>query len=245
MAARQMLFMAKDIAESTGRTEGRIYRLDTGWMCRVWHLPGGNRQILLIFLPGEFVGLKSLLYAHQPDTIECLTDATAHWTNQASLRSLFTSNNDVALRVTWQIAEEERRLHSWATGLGQCSAEVRMAAMLLDFRVRLHALKLVNANTFRLPMTRRDIGDYLGLTVVHIGRILERFRRTGLANVESRRVTIHDVAALARIASPMLDSFRRRNGARKRQAILEHRFRTGTMSTTTLEPGALPLRAEP
>jgi CRP/FNR family transcriptional regulator len=210
MADRQSLFMSKDCIALAGRPEERIYRLRTGCLCRSRHLPDGNRQILLIFLPGDLVGVTSLLYAGRPDDIECLTDATVNWIDRAQLRALVTSQGDVALFVMWHLAEQERRLQNMLTGLGRCDANERLAGMLLDFHRRLQRLNLASANCYRLPMTQRDIADYLGLTVVHVSRVLARFRKEGVASIVSRVVTLHDAAALARIATPMLDWCERR-----------------------------------
>jgi CRP-like cAMP-binding protein len=205
MDQRQRLFLAKDCIAVAGQSLERVYRLHTGWLCRSRQLGNGKRQILSIFLPGDLVGTRTLLYERQLDTIECLTDATVQWLEQAQLRALVMSQGDVALRVIWQFAEQERRLHNWATGLGKCHADRRMAAMLLDLRLRLQRLNLVTANSYRLPMTRQDIADYLGLTPVHISRVLPRFHRDGLATVQNHVVTLRNTPVLARIASPMLD----------------------------------------
>jgi CRP/FNR family transcriptional regulator, anaerobic regulatory protein len=205
MAERQKLIMAKERLAAAGQPDDAVYRLHSGWLCRSRYISAGRRQILLVYLPGDLVGVKSLLYARQPDTIECLTDATVHWVEQTQLRALVTSQSDVALRVMWQIAEQERQLHNWVTGLGQCEANERLAAVLTGFYLRLKRLNLVNGNRYRLPMTQRDIGDYLGLTPVHVGRVLNRFRKRGLATVENWVATLHSITALAQMAAPMWD----------------------------------------
>jgi CRP/FNR family transcriptional regulator, anaerobic regulatory protein len=95
-------------------------------------------------------------------------------------------------------------------GLGRGSADERTAAMLLDFRGRLSWLSRARSiDTFRLPMTQQEIGDYLGLTVVHVNRVLRRFRETKLATVKGGTAVIHDATALQRIASPLQDVFER------------------------------------
>jgi CRP-like cAMP-binding protein len=105
--------------------------------------------------------------------------------------------------------EDERRLHNWVVGLGRGDAEERIAAMLLDFRWRLGRLGLVRDETYRFPMTQQQIGDYLGLTVVHVNRVLKRLRDGGLATIQNRLVTIHDVAGLQAMAFPVQDLFER------------------------------------
>jgi CRP-like cAMP-binding protein len=84
-----------------------------------------------------------------------------------------------------------------------------MAQMLLDFWHRLGRLKLTGDDTYRLPMTQQQIGDYLGLTTVHVNRILKRLRDTGLVTVQRQTVMIHDAGALERMAFPVQDVFER------------------------------------
>src|SRR5258708_33514681 len=87
-------------------------------------------------------------------------------------------------------------------GLGQCSADEVLAAMLLDARERLRVRGLLGKGAFQLPLTQQDIGDYLGMTPVDVNRMLARLRRPG--TIASRRhvVLLRDSQALERTASP-------------------------------------------
>jgi CRP-like cAMP-binding protein len=190
-----------------------VYRVRTGWLARWRPVDDGHQQIISIFLPGDLVGLKCMLMTRQPDGIEALTAATLNSLDQACFRDLATTDPAVGLRVMFQLAEDERRLHNWVVGLGHSNAEARIAAMLLDFRRRLRRLGLVPRNSFNLPMTQQQIGDYAGLTVVHTNRVLRRFREAGIATITRRTAMILDADALERIARPMLDIYDREQAA--------------------------------
>ena len=153
----------------TGEGSETVYRLRTGWLARTRKLDDGRRQTLTIFLPSDLVGVKSMFLREQPDSIECLSGVTVNAIDHEQLRRLVENNGHIALRVIFQLGEDERRLHNWVIGLGRGNAEERIATMLLDFRGRLHRLGLLNGgDSYRLPMTQQDMGDYLGLTVVHV-----------------------------------------------------------------------------
>jgi CRP-like cAMP-binding protein len=145
----------------------------------------------------------------QPDAIEALSDATLEWIDQRAMRELVRLDPDAAMRTTWQAMEDERRLHNWVVGLGQGSAEERVAQMVLDFRGRLHRIGLLRGETYRLPMTQQQIGDYLGLTTVHVNRVLKRLREGRVLSIQKQMVMIEDAAALERIAYPVQDLFER------------------------------------
>jgi CRP-like cAMP-binding protein len=186
-----------------------VYRLRTGWLARTRPLPDGRKQIILVFLPGDLVGTKTMYLTRQPDAIEALSDATLEWIDHRAMRELVRRDPDAATRTTWQAMEDERRLHNWVVGLGQGSAEERMAQMMLDLHGRLSRLKLLRDETFRLPMTQQQIGDFLGLTTVHVNRVLKRLREGGILSIQKQTVTFEDIAALERIAYPVQDVFER------------------------------------
>jgi CRP-like cAMP-binding protein len=193
-----------------GEESTTVYRLHTGWLARTRAIEDGRRQIVMIFLPGDFAGVKSMLLREQPDTVECLTDVTLNAIDHEQARRLVETNGKIALRMLFQLGEDERRLHNWVVGLGRGSADERIATMLLDFRGRLRRIGFLNGgDRFRLPMTQQEIGDYLGLTVVHVNRVLRRLREAGLATLKGGKAVIHDAAALQRIANPLQDVFER------------------------------------
>jgi CRP-like cAMP-binding protein len=77
------------------------------------------------------MGIKSMLLERQPDTIECLTNARVRTIDHKRLLELVAQDHAVSLRVMFQLAEDERRLHNWVTALGKGSADERIAT--LDF----------------------------------------------------------------------------------------------------------------
>src|SRR4051812_6506564 len=59
---------------NTGGDSRTVYLLEHGWVARTRLIEDGRRQIMMVFLPGDLMGVKSMLLERQPDTIECLTD---------------------------------------------------------------------------------------------------------------------------------------------------------------------------
>ena len=110
--------------------------------------------------------------------MEAISAVTIEFLGHQEVLNLAQQDPDVGIRLWWHICEDERRLHSWVTGLGRGNAEERIAAMLLDFRVRLRRAGLADV-TFRLPMTQQQMADYLGLTVVHVNRVLSGSGKLG------------------------------------------------------------------
>ena len=72
--------------------------------------------------------------------------------------------------------------------------------MLLDFYKRLRARRLISGSIYSLPMTQVQIGNYLGLTVVHVNRVLRSLRAEWIVVLEKHCVTILDLERLAILA---------------------------------------------
>jgi CRP/FNR family transcriptional regulator len=193
----------------TGSDHGYIYRLRSGWACRNRAIADGRDQIILIFVPGDLFAVKSLFLTRHPDSVELLSAAVVERIHHDKLREAYSADADIATRCLWQVIEEERRLHSWVFGLGQASAEERLAMLVLDLRGRLALASAISmeAHSFEFPLTQVQISEYLGITPVHANRVVRAFREREIVVFQNGRAVIQDFAELRRIAQPLMDAF--------------------------------------
>jgi len=194
-----------------GSDHDYIYRLRTGWACRNRAIADGRDQIILIFVPGDLFAVKSLFLTRHPDSVQLLTAAVVERVHQQKLREANSTDADIANRCLWQVIEEERRLHSWVFGLGQASAEERLAMLVLDLRGRLALASVISteASSFEFPLTQVQISEYLGITPVHTNRIVKTFREREIVVFQNGQAIIQDFVELRRIAQPLMDAFER------------------------------------
>lgn len=206
--ARQTIKAGATLIEA-GSDHPFIYRLIEGWVGRSRELPDARRQFILMFLPGDLFGVKSMFMSRHPDAVMAISQARVERVHYRALHVAYTADSDVASRCLWQIMEEERRLHSWVVSLGQGTAEERLARLLIDFRGRLILSRSLpgDALQYDLPLTQIQIADHLGLTSVHVNRVLKSMRDQGIVGVRDGRVAIGDLAGLVRRASAMLDPY--------------------------------------
>jgi CRP/FNR family transcriptional regulator, anaerobic regulatory protein len=210
----------------TGDTEHPfVYRLLEGWACRSRQLADGRYQFILVFLPGDLFAVKSMFVTVHPDDVRLLSKAVIERVDYRVLYDAYARDSDIATRCTWQILEEERRLHNWVVGLGQGSAEERLAMLLIDFHGRLVASGSLpsDACVFDMPLTQIHLAAHLGLTAVHVNRVLRGFRENGIVDIRDGQVAIGSLERLAEVARPLLDSHERRSpefvgNARERSA---------------------------
>jgi CRP/FNR family transcriptional regulator, anaerobic regulatory protein len=199
-AADERLFRAGETVVAAGDPALSIYRLRTGWLCRSRLLADDRRQILGLILPGDVFGASALLDSRISETVECLTDATVNLVPRGRLETLAAREPAVALCLMAVLAEDVRRQHDWMVRLGRGTAEECIAALLIEMRTRVRRLGLLARNNFRLPLTQQQMGDCLGLTVVHVNRLLRRLREDGIVTIRGGMVMIEDAARLERIA---------------------------------------------
>lgn len=201
---------AGEVLIEAGSDYEYVHRLKSGWACRTRRSLDEREQYILVYLPGELFGLKSMFVAHQYDDVILLTDALVERVHQRDLHHAFMTDADVAHRCVWQIVEEERRLHVWVFALARAQAEERLAWALLDFRNRLAACNVIgpDAATYPLPLTQAQLACHLGITPIHLNRILQRFRHEGLLRLERGQVTIPELDRLADFAFALVDDYR-------------------------------------
>jgi CRP-like cAMP-binding protein len=205
-----------------------IYRLVSGWVCRTRLLEDGRNQFILIFLPGDLFGVKSLFVSLHPDSVRAISDAVLERVHYKVLHEAYARDSDVSSRCTWQVMEEERRLHSWVVGLGQGSAEERVALLLMEFRGRLITAGVLpeDALVYDMPLTQSELADHLGITPVHVNRVLKELRDSGIVTVRDGHVSIANLKVLAERAAPLLDAYERADPAYAGHLDLKNGSRT-------------------
>ena len=188
-----------------------VYRLVEGWACRTRQISDGRDQTILLFLPGDLFAVKSMFVTRHPDSVRVLTQSVVERLSYQVLYKAFREDADIANRCIWQVVEEERRLHNWVVGLGQGSADERLAMLFVDLHGRLARSRTIPADAlqFPMPLTQVQLADHLGLTPVHVNRVLRAFREGGVLSLRDGHVVIESLDKLTHLAYPLLDPFER------------------------------------
>lgn len=156
-----------------------IYRIEEGWACRQRILPDGRRQITDLFLQGDYCEPQWLLDRCAEQAVVALTPVRAtgltlgpegldHLPEGPTARSLLQATVATINRQT-------RRIVS----LGCNSATERVSDLLLELFARMGARGRLVGDRCPLPLTQTDMAETLGLTPVHVNRVLMRLRRAG------------------------------------------------------------------
>jgi CRP/FNR family transcriptional regulator len=177
-----------------------ICRLRAGWACQFRDFASGARAIVDVYLPGDVVGLDAIFGTRPLEEISTLSTVTIETISAAAAMIELMGSRPTALYVAWLLSRRQRRADRLLATLSRLDAQGRLATMMLDFYTRLRRRRLIAGLVFNLPMTQTQIGDYLGLTVVHINRVLRALRHAQIVILEKHCVTIHDLELLKCLA---------------------------------------------
>lgn len=176
-----------------------IYAVRSGSIKTFSESEQGDEQITGLYLPGELLGLDAINESIHPCSaiaLETTSLCEIPFDNLESLSSEIPELHHQLFRImSKEIANDQSLLMLMA----QKSAEERLAAFLVNLSSRLKVRNFSEVE-FNLSMSRKDIGNYLGLTIETISRTFSRFQSEGLLSTQRKYVNIHKLDVLKEMA---------------------------------------------
>ena len=166
-----------------------VYAVRSGAFKAFSTADNGREQITGFYFPGEILGMDGIgdnCHASSAKALETSAICEIPFDRLGELSARIPSLQRHFFQLMSREIAEDRQL---ITLLSKSSAEQRVAALLLSIASR-HARRNLSAHAFRLPMSRTDIGNYLGLTVETVSRIFGRFQKIELLAVDNKEIAI-------------------------------------------------------
>jgi CRP/FNR family nitrogen fixation transcriptional regulator len=187
-AQNQQIFREGDAA-------GAYFKVISGVVRTCRFLSGGRRQVNDFHVPDDLFGFEMGPTRHHSAEAACRTSVIRY--RHRPLEVLAANNQDIALRLFAQAVRSLSRAQDHAVLLGRYTAIEKVATFLLDWATNFH-----DTDEIVLAITRQDIGDYLGLTVETVSRILARMEANAVIELSTaRRIRLTNQAALRELAS--------------------------------------------
>lgn len=183
-----------------GEATNSFFLLLSGWVLSVHHLRSGSRQILDIHLPGDALGTGGMVTARATEDLQAITDVMVAEVTFTRFGQLFNDHPHLAARFMLSLEQDRIALMGRLIAVCRTSARARMAAFLLDLKDRLATLRFVDGDSFLLPLTQPQIGDALGLTPIHVNRVLSSLTEQELISRDGRKITLRDLKGLESLA---------------------------------------------
>ncbi|QIG97374.1 MULTISPECIES: Crp/Fnr family transcriptional regulator [unclassified Bradyrhizobium] len=152
----------------------------------------GKRQILSFHVAGDMPDLQGLPVKRMDHDLTTLSKAKVGFIRHDLLERTLSTRPALAQALWRETLTDSALFRQWIVNLGTRSASGRMAYLLAELRGRLAAMGLVANEQFDFPVTQSKLADALGLSVVHVNRVLQAFRTKGILDLRNRVVTLRD-----------------------------------------------------
>ncbi|OIQ63807.1 transcriptional activatory protein AadR [mine drainage metagenome] len=178
-----------------------IFVLCRGWAFRYFQLSDGRRQILKFLLPGDLFSSAAIFEETPHFSVKALTGVQINGFARSELRTRCFAEPAVQSTVGQTCVAEARDAAEFLAVLGQCSAEQRIAYLLLHLMRRIAAGQVIREQRYPFPLRQQHIADTVGLTSVHVSRVLGLFRDRRIVVLSEGVLEVFNLPELERIGS--------------------------------------------
>lgn len=183
-----------------GQQERRAYILLDGWAFAYKLVPDGGRQVIAFLMPGDFLGMRSILLRVSDHSVATFTECSVVSISVERLAAAFDDYPRVGMAMLWSISRDEAVIVEHLVNIGRRSAIERTAHFFLEMGKRMQLAGLARENDFRFPFSQYLLADALGLTSIHVNRVLRELRERNLIELKDRQVVIIDPLGLIDLA---------------------------------------------
>lgn len=152
----------------------------------------GGRQIIAIHMEGDCLDLQNCLLGIADHNVQMLTDGDVALVPRDAVRELAMSRPAVGLAMWTDTMIDASIFREWVVNVGRRDARTRIAHMLCEFSLRLEAAGLARDHRYELPMTQEQLADAVGLTSVHVNRVLRHLGEEGVISRRKRAIVIEN-----------------------------------------------------
>lgn len=160
----------------------------------------GGRQILSIHIPGEALDFQNIFLNIADHSVQMLTRGHVALVPRAEIQKIARSSAAIGHAILVSILVEASIFREWILNVGRRDAKSRLAHVLCELAVRLDASGMAEDMGYHLPMTQAELADALGLTPVHLNRVIRSLEADGLINRSKRELSFPDWERMRDIA---------------------------------------------
>jgi CRP-like cAMP-binding protein len=178
---------------SEGDRPRYVHLMLDGWACRYKQLPDGKRQIVSMFVPGDFCDINVYILKYMDHSIGAITRLKVAMITPEEMNALTVQRPRVTQALWWHELVTAAVQREWTLNLGQRSAYERLSHLLIELYIRLAAVGRAQDGRCDFPLTQNDLADATGLTAVHVNRTLQELRRDELIELDRKQLRILDL----------------------------------------------------
>jgi CRP-like cAMP-binding protein len=164
----------------------------SGFACRYKITGDGARQIVSFHMAGEFVDLQNGLLGVADHSVQVLTETEAAVVPRQALHDLALARPAIGEALWIDTLIDASIFREWVVNVGRRDSRGRVAHLLCELSLRMQEAGLADGHRYELPMTQEQLGDAVGLTSVHVNRVLKQLAEEGLISRDRRTIVIED-----------------------------------------------------
>lgn len=184
---------------AAGERPDYVYVVESGWAARYSLRSDGSRRITGFMLPGDFCGIHAVVDVAMEHAIVALTNCQIARIRKPMIDAAVAASPVFGQALWHAKLIDEAILRVWL--LNSHDAEKAIAHLLCELHVRLEFTHGEHIATFEAPLTQEHLADALGLTPVHVNRMLRKLAEAGLIEYEHRVYSIPNIENLRRHCS--------------------------------------------
>jgi CRP-like cAMP-binding protein len=197
---KALLNAARDDIVSVGSRPLHSSLLLDGFAGRYKLLADGGRQITALHVAGDFVDLHAFLLKTMDHGIVALSRCRAGFARHTALKKI-TEKAPHLSRLLWLDTLVDGAIHrEWIVSMGRKSRKSQLAHLICELFVRLEGVGRTNGSSFYFPLSQSEMADVLGLSSVHMNRVIQSLRREGLISWVNQTITILDWDRIREVA---------------------------------------------
>jgi CRP-like cAMP-binding protein len=174
--------------------------VEFGLVSRYKTLRDGARQIMSFHIAGDLVDLQSSLVIIADHGVRSHCDTRIVTVAHADILRAAAHYPELGRAFWFDSIVDGAIFREWTANVGRRSSHERTAHLLLEMATLYQDAGLVANETFDFPITQSDLSDALGMTAVHLNRVLQSLRRDRLIRTHARSITIENRVALTALA---------------------------------------------
>ncbi|WP_199533542.1 Crp/Fnr family transcriptional regulator [Devosia psychrophila] len=183
-----------------GDQPGPVLVMLKGWACRYKILPNGTRQVLAYLMPGDCCDLHIGLLAEMDHSIQVITPALVATIGRLEMDEIMDQHRGIAKAMYLAQLIDEGIMRAWITSMGRRSSVERVAHLMCELYLRARNIGLIDGDELELPLSQLLLADSLGMTPVHLNRVLKVLRESQAMIISRGTLNIKDPRKLVKIA---------------------------------------------
>ncbi len=172
----------------------------SGMACAVRTLSDGSQQIVAVFLAEDMLNPGELTFERSLTSVYVLIPTIVVPVPLSELYRLVIDRPTIGRALWLETATRAAIQQEWIVGLGRRTAQTRLAHFLCEVSHRLQLRGRNDLDAFEFPLTQSELADVLGLSTVHVNRVLQALRSRGLIELSRNQLVIRNRTGLYEVA---------------------------------------------